>query len=90
MAISSAEKCSVFTKESLVRHWGIGLDSAHQTLRTTTLRGVRSFLNPTNQRVSTHHPHLAFLTMRRKKMYMDTSTFLVMSVRSKRLNMAIL
>jgi hypothetical protein len=32
LALSSEEKCSIITKEVLVRHWGNGLDLVHQTL----------------------------------------------------------
>jgi hypothetical protein len=36
LALSSKEKHSIM-KEVLARHWGISLDLAHQTLRTTML-----------------------------------------------------
>jgi hypothetical protein len=48
MVLSSEDKRSVITKEVLARHWGIGLYLVHGTLRMTTLRGVRPFLNPTD------------------------------------------
>jgi hypothetical protein len=67
LALLSEEKLSIITKEILVRHWGIGLDSAHQTLKKTMLRGVCPFVNPTDQRECTHCHHLAFLTMKNKE-----------------------
>jgi hypothetical protein len=67
-------------KEVLARRWGISLDLAHQMVRMTTLRGVCPFVNPTDQRVSTHHPHLAFLMMKNKRMYADTMFAKVKSI----------
>lgn len=48
-AMSLVDKQSVVTKEVLARRWGISMDTAHRTLRATTQRGVRSFLNPTDR-----------------------------------------
>ena len=79
--MSRSEKKSVVTKEVLARRWGIGLDTAHRTLKQTTLRGVRSVILPTDRRVSTWKPHLVFPTMRRKKLYTDTMFSKVKSVR---------
>jgi hypothetical protein len=68
------------TKEILSERWGIGLDTAHRTLRTTTQRGVRTCLHPSDRRVSTRQPHLVFL-MIKKKMYTDTAFAKVKSIR---------
>ena len=59
-AMSLINKQSVVTKEVLARRWGISLDTAHRTLVATTQLGVRSFLNPTDRRLSTRIPHLSF------------------------------
>ena len=79
-ALSSDEKRSVVTKEALAQRWGIGLNTAHRTLRATTQRGIRTFVNPTDRRVSTHKPHLVFPTMRGTKFYTDTMFAKVKSV----------
>ena len=81
-AMSLVEKQSVVTKEVLARRWGISLDTAHRTLRATTQRGVRSFINPTDRRLSTRLPHLAFPMLRNRKMYTDTLFAKVKSIRS--------
>jgi len=60
------------TKELLSQRWGIGLDTAHRTLKTTTQRGFRTRLHPSDRRVSTRRPHLSF-PMIKTKMYTDTS-----------------
>ena len=59
-------------KEILARRWGIGLETAHWTLRGMTQRGIRTFLHPTNRRVNTRKTHLVFPMMRGKKLYTDT------------------
>jgi hypothetical protein len=46
-AMSLVDKQSVVTKEVLARR-EISMDTAHRTLRATTQRGVRPFLNPTD------------------------------------------
>ena len=81
-AMSLVDKESVVTKEVLARRWGISLDTAHRTLRATTQRGVRAFLNPTDRRLSTRLPHLAFPMLRDRKMYTDTLFAKVKSIRS--------
>jgi hypothetical protein len=52
-AIATKEKKTVITKETLARRWGIGLKTAEWTLRVTTQRGIRTFLRPTDRRLST-------------------------------------
>ena len=81
-AMSLVDKQSVVTKEVLARRWGISMDTAHRTLRATTQRGVRSFLNPTDRRLSTRLPHLSFPMLRGRKMYTDTLFAKVKSIRS--------
>ena len=46
MALLTDDKSGVISKEVLARRWGIGLETAHRTLRATTQRGVRTFLHP--------------------------------------------
>ena len=58
-ALSSDEKHSIVTKNVLARHWGIGLSAAERTLQRTTQRGVRTFVHPTDRRVTASHPHLS-------------------------------
>jgi hypothetical protein len=71
LALSSSDKETVLTKGMLARRWGIGLKAADNTLRVTTQRGIRTFLNPMGRRLSTHTPHLAF-PVSNKTMYSDT------------------
>jgi hypothetical protein len=47
-SLSVDDKRNVITKEILARRWGIGLDAAHKTLKSTTQRGIRTFLHPTD------------------------------------------
>jgi hypothetical protein len=81
-SLSVDDKRNVITKEILARRWGIGLDTAHKTLKCTTQRGIRTFLHPTDRRVSTRKPHLVFPTMRGKKLYTDTMFAKIRSLRS--------
>ena len=67
-SLSIDDKRNVITKETLARRWGIGLDTAHKTLKCTTQRGIRTFLYSTDRRVSTRKPHLVFPRMRGKKL----------------------
>ena len=80
-ALSRSEKGAIITKEVLARRWGIGLNTAHRTLRATTQRGVRTFLHPSERRLSTNLPHLSFPMRRDSKMYSDTMFAKVKSVR---------
>jgi hypothetical protein len=66
------DKRNVITKEILAWRWGIGLDTAHKTLKCMTQRGIQTFLHPTDQCVNTRKPHLVFPMMRGKKLYTDT------------------
>ena len=75
------EKGLVITKEVLARRWGVGLDVAHRTLRVTTQRGVRTFLRPSERRLTTHLPHLSYSMIRGSKMYSDTMFAKTKSIR---------
>ena len=81
-SMSLVDKQSVVTKEVLARRWNINLDTAHCTLRATTQRGVRSFLNPTDRRLNTRLPYLSFSMLWNRKMYTDTLFAKVKSIRS--------
>jgi hypothetical protein len=39
-AMSTRERGPVITKEILAKRWGMGLDTAHQTLTATTQQGI--------------------------------------------------
>jgi Reverse transcriptase (RNA-dependent DNA polymerase) len=70
-ALATTEQKSVLTKEALAKRWGIGLPTADRTLRVTTQRGIRTFLRPTDRRLSTSLPHLSYSVINRT-LYSDT------------------
>jgi hypothetical protein len=45
-SLSVDDKRNVITKEILAWRWGIGLDTAHKTLKCMTQLGVQTFLHP--------------------------------------------
>ena len=47
-SLSVDDKRNVITKEKLAQRWGIGLDTAHRTLKCTMQRGIRTFMHPTD------------------------------------------
>jgi hypothetical protein len=49
MKMKSSERGSVVTKEILARRWGIGLETAKRTLRSTTQAGIRRVLDPSER-----------------------------------------
>jgi hypothetical protein len=61
----------VITKELLAKRWGIGLDTAHQTLTAMTQSGIRHVLHPVEQRYRTRQSQLCFPTLN-TKFYTDT------------------
>jgi hypothetical protein len=67
MALAAAEKKPVITKEVLAKRWGIGLKAADKTIRVTTQRGIRTFLRPTDRRLSTSLPHLSYSMLNRSE-----------------------
>jgi hypothetical protein len=83
-ALDTSDKSSIITKEVLARRWGIGLDTALRTLTRTTQRGIRTFIHPTDRRLNTNKPHLAFPMMRRKKFYTDTMFSKIVSLRKNK------
>ena len=70
-ALSTKDRGPVLTKEILAQRWGIGLDTAHKTLATTTQYGVRRVLHPVERRYRTRQAHLRFPTLN-TKLYTDT------------------
>ncbi len=71
-SMSRGERRSIVTKEALARRWGTGMNTTHRTMLATTQRGLRTFIHPTDRRVSTKKPHLGWAMMPGKKMYSDT------------------
>ena len=69
--LSSRDRGPVITKEILAKRWGIGLDTAHQTLSTTTQVRVRRILHPVERRYRTRQSHLRFPTLN-TKLHTDT------------------
>jgi hypothetical protein len=69
--MESQGRKSVLTKEILARQWGIGLETAHRTLRVTTQAGVQMMIHPLERRFQTKQVHMKFPTYR-AKVYMDT------------------
>ena len=56
---------------------------AQRTLRTTTQRGMRTFLHPLQSWCATAKPHLSYLLIR-KKFYMDTGKSKIPSLRGNK------
>jgi hypothetical protein len=71
MRLSTSGRGSVITKEILSRRWGIGLETAKATLKTTTQAGIRRLLHPAERRVRTRQNHLRFPTLN-ARFYSDT------------------
>jgi hypothetical protein len=82
-AMSSKERGPVITKELLARRWGIGLDTAHRTLTSTTQQGIRRVLHPVERRYRTRQTHLRFPTLN-TKFYTDTMFATVKSLRGNK------
>jgi hypothetical protein len=57
-AIMSNDRHSKVTAEDLVRTWNIGLQTAKDTLKATTQRGVRTSTRPMSRRVRVDHMDL--------------------------------
>ena len=62
------------TPELLSQRWGIGLDSAKQTIKVTTQKGVRHTLGPVERRFRTRQAQLRYkqLAGRHGRFYTDT------------------
>jgi hypothetical protein len=71
VTMSTRERGPVITKEILAKRWGIGLDTAHETLTATTQQGIRRGLHPVERRYRTRQSHLRFPTLN-TRFYTDT------------------
>jgi hypothetical protein len=72
--ISSAQtgdRASVIAAKDISRRWGISLETANRTLRTTTQRAVIHVKHPTERRVRTRHAHMNYPSLK-SKFYSDT------------------
>jgi hypothetical protein len=63
MKLSTSGRGSDITKEILSRRWGIGLEAAKSTLKTTTQAGIRRLLHPAEECMKTRQNHLRFSTL---------------------------
>jgi hypothetical protein len=51
---------SAVTPETLASRWNIGIDTAKKTIQATTQKGIRSYLNPIEQRYRTKQAQLRY------------------------------
>lgn len=56
--VVSNERHTTVSSENLARKWGIGLQTAQQTLRVTTQRGIRTAIHPLHRRYRVDHMNL--------------------------------
>ena len=78
-SIISNERHSAVTPEELARKWNIGLQTAKETVRVTTQKGIRTAMHPMTRRVRVDHLHLHRPRLR-GTWYVDT---LLSKVKSK-------
>jgi len=57
-SIISNDRHSAATPEDLARLWNIGLQTAKDTVRVTTQKGIRTAIHPMTRRVRVDHLHL--------------------------------
>jgi hypothetical protein len=57
-SIITNERHSVATPEDLARLWNIGIQTAKDTVRVTTKKGIRTATHPMTRRVRVDHLHL--------------------------------
>lgn len=82
-ALSSSEKRSALTPETLSKHWGIGLETAKRTIQVTTQAGIRNVLAPGERKVCQNLDHLGFPNLK-GKYYIDTMFAKTMSIRGNK------
>lgn len=70
MALSTEEKRLALTAEIPSQRWGIGLNTAKQTLSATTQAGIHNVLAPGERKVQQRVDHLKFPYLR-GRYYMD-------------------
>lgn len=63
--VRTAERRTTITPQMLSQRWGIGLDTAKQTLRVTTQSGIRNVLAPAERKVRKKAPWLKFPAVNR-------------------------
>jgi Reverse transcriptase (RNA-dependent DNA polymerase) len=56
--VITSERHSRVTPEEVARKWNIGLQTAKDTLRVTTQKGIRTAIHPMTRRVRVDHLHL--------------------------------
>ena len=81
-AVSTQARHSVISEEELAKRWGIGLETAQNTIRATTQAGVRRILHPVDRRYRTRRADLKFPTAN-KPWFSDTAFFTLPSIRQK-------
>lgn len=79
-AVSTDDRHPFLSPETLARRWGIGLDTAHRTMKATTQAGVRHLTHPIDRRLRTRRADLKFPTSN-KPIYSDTMFVTTPSVR---------
>ena len=57
-AVITNERHSKVTPEELSRKWNVGLQTAKDTLRVTTQKGIQTAIHPMTRRVRVDHLHL--------------------------------
>jgi hypothetical protein len=74
MSQRSSLRKSHITKEELAKLWGISLESANQTLRVMTQKGIRNAIHPIVRRYATKQSRLRYnqLGSRHGRFYSDT------------------
>jgi hypothetical protein len=70
----SSNRCTGITKEALASLWGISLNTAAQTLRVTTQKGIKNSVHPVVRRFATKQSRLRYnqLGSRHGRFYSDT------------------
>lgn len=68
---ATGKRSNEITAEVLAKRWGVGLDTARNTLKVTTQKGIRSFTHPLHRRYRTKQQQLRYNTLN-TKFYSDT------------------
>jgi hypothetical protein len=69
--VATSSSDSVITKEVLAKRWGLGLETARQTLEVTTQVGVRKYVHPVTRRFKTRQQAIRYPRLS-GKFYTDT------------------
>jgi len=81
--VGTRNRKSQVTPEELARKWNIGLETAKNTLRVTTQKGIRQSVHPITRRVRVDHLHLHRERLR-GTWYVDTMQAKVTSLRGNK------